>query len=1036
MGHPPRQVDLAPGGQDVLFLTMELLVGETLAERLRRVGRLSPREAQPIVEQMAAGLAAAHRAGVVHRDFKTDNVILVPDAHGQLRAVVSDFGVARALGGGAASLTADEMVGSPAYIAPEQLEGKPITPATDVYALGVVLFEMVTGKLPFEGDNAIGTAMMRLTAPAPAARSVLPGLDARWDQAIRRALERESGKRFQTVEELVYALLGEEGLTSAIAAGRLGTSGPYRVLQRKRRWVAWIVGAVLALAGGAVGYWRLHGVTPPDGSSGGEPAVRVRRTVAVLGFKNLSGRAENAWLSTALAEMLTVEISASEQIRTVPGENVARARAELGLTDAAQLSEQSLSGLRRVLGADLVVGGSYLALGEGAGGQLRFDVRLQRAADAEVIAQVSETGSEAGLVTMASAAGAKLREKLGLAAVTPGALEKAQAKLPADPKAARYYAEGLDALHRFDAEQARIALEKAVEADPSWPLAHSQLAEAYLLLGYSGKAKIKAKDALDRADKLTREDALYVQALYDRAMEDWPKTAEDFRSLVAFFPDNPEYLLELGNSLQKAGKPAEAIAELDRLRKLPPPASQDPRIDLAEASSAEVQSDFKRMQRASAAAADKAMASGARLLLARARISEGWAVAHLGSERPTAADDALKLFDEARRLCAEVNDRACLAEALNVIGTALSGKKDEVGALKAYKESLEIRRTIGDRSGMLDVSNNMGLSQEAAGDAAGAMETFKVALTIAREMGYAPALAKILGNIGQQELRHDEYVAGMAHTEEGSKLLRQVGDNRSYYITVNILQTYSYGAGELATSRRWAEEYISFAKGRKDWWKAAMMVKREGDMARDDGDLPLARRRYQESAAFSALETEKKREGWWTYEVECALADLDLEEGAKPEAVEAKARQLLERFEKKGEKTYVNWSKVLLVETLRRQNKLAETHQLLDPIVAKFHPLEPSSERPLFAAELIYPRLLLADGKRSEAVAAAQKTVEMVAGKKWLTWALESRLVAGEVELGAGRKVEGRTRLLQVKKDAEAKHLARYAARAAALLGK
>src|SRR6266568_4098545 len=134
-------IDRRAGGE-VAFLTMELLDGETLAARLKRAGPMSTAEALPIVEQVAAALAAAHEAGIIHRDLKCANVILVGS-----RAVVTDFGLARVVAEGADQVTGDGgIVGSPAYMAPEQVEGgRRLTAAVDIYAFGVVLFEMVTG---------------------------------------------------------------------------------------------------------------------------------------------------------------------------------------------------------------------------------------------------------------------------------------------------------------------------------------------------------------------------------------------------------------------------------------------------------------------------------------------------------------------------------------------------------------------------------------------------------------------------------------------------------------------------------------------------------------------------------------------------------------------------------------------------------------------------------------------------------------------------------------------------------------------------
>lgn len=198
--------------ESTIFLTMELLAGETLAQRLRRTGAMQPAEAFPLVAQMAAGLAAAHREGIVHRDFKSSNVMLVP-ARGQdagVRAVIMDFGLARRADTGDSSLGLTTMpgaiAGTPAYMAPEQVEGRDITPAADIYALGIVMYEMVTGRCPFDGDTPLSIAIKRLQEPPPSPRSHNPGLDPKWERAILRCLERHPADRFASAEEIVKAI--------------------------------------------------------------------------------------------------------------------------------------------------------------------------------------------------------------------------------------------------------------------------------------------------------------------------------------------------------------------------------------------------------------------------------------------------------------------------------------------------------------------------------------------------------------------------------------------------------------------------------------------------------------------------------------------------------------------------------------------------------------------------------------------------------------------------------------------------------------
>src|SRR5579863_4769 len=192
---------------------MELLLGETLAERLRCCGSMTAAEALPIVQQMAAALSAAEGAGIVHRDFKSQNVILVEpeDASPPVRAVVTDFGLARFAAGAAETSQSSlgDFAGSPFYMAPEQVEGGEVTAATDVYALGVVMYEMMTGTLPFAGDSPLEAAVKRLKESPLPPRALVPDLDARWEQVILRCLERDPSRRFSSAAEVARSLARE-----------------------------------------------------------------------------------------------------------------------------------------------------------------------------------------------------------------------------------------------------------------------------------------------------------------------------------------------------------------------------------------------------------------------------------------------------------------------------------------------------------------------------------------------------------------------------------------------------------------------------------------------------------------------------------------------------------------------------------------------------------------------------------------------------------------------------------------------------------
>jgi tetratricopeptide (TPR) repeat protein len=244
-----RIFDISHHGE-VTFLTMELLAGETLEQRMRRTGAMREAEALPIARQMAEGLSAAHRVGVVHRDFKPANVMLVPEDGGE-RAVVMDFGLARGGEPVAGGLTVrGDVLGTPTYMAPEQVAGEEITPATDVYAFGIVLYEMVTGAPPFVGETAMSTAVKRLREDPEPPRLKAPGLSPAWEAAILRCLARDPRQRFAGVRDAAAVLSGEAPPTVVMSQPEA---------PKRRRWLLPAASSLALLLGIAgAGWWSAH----------------------------------------------------------------------------------------------------------------------------------------------------------------------------------------------------------------------------------------------------------------------------------------------------------------------------------------------------------------------------------------------------------------------------------------------------------------------------------------------------------------------------------------------------------------------------------------------------------------------------------------------------------------------------------------------------------------------------------------------------------------------------------------------------------
>ena len=270
-------------------------------------------------------------------------------------------------------------------------------------------------------------------------------------------------------------------------------------------------------------------------------------------------------------------------MRAVPGEKVAHAKIDLGLADADGYSPETLARIRANLGSDVVVLGSYTALGQKSNERIRLDLRLQEAATGETIAEVATTGSETELFDLVSRAGAQLRGKLGVEAVSADQAAGVRAAAPSNSEAARLYAEGLAKLRIFDALAARNLLIKAVAAEPDYPLVHSALAAAWSALGHDGKAKEEATLAFKLSENLSREERLSVEGQYWEAQKQWDKAIGVYQSLFAFFPDSLDYGLGLARAQDWAGKTKDLANTLESLRKLPLPLGDDPRIDMAEA---------------------------------------------------------------------------------------------------------------------------------------------------------------------------------------------------------------------------------------------------------------------------------------------------------------------------------------------------------------------------------------------------------------------------------------------------------------------
>jgi serine/threonine protein kinase/tetratricopeptide (TPR) repeat protein len=973
---------------DVYFVTMELLEGETLAQRLKRTTTMTMEEALSVVSQMASALGAAHDVGILHRDFKPGNVVLVPSKE-RIRAVVTDFGLALRSSGDFSVLltptTTNEAFGTPAYMSPEQIEGKELTPASDIYALGLVIYEMVTGARPFEAETPISMAVRRLTEEPMSPRSLSPGLDAVWEAVILKCLQREPANRFAKAGEVTSALTGEK-VAPPRKAGKEATL---------KLTVILMLAAMFSLASYAFHLWHRHeGVVIPTSAP-----IKPRRSVAVLGFKNLSKRTETEWISTALAETLTTELAAGEQLRTIPGEEVARVKVSLSLVDADSYGEDTLSRIRKNLGADYVVLGSYLDLGKESDSQVRLDLRLQDAAAGETVAAVSETGSEAQLPDLISRTGAVLREKLGVNEVSASEASRVRAALPSNPEATRVYSEGLAKLRAFDYQAARDLLQKATTADPAFPLAHSALSFAWEKLSekeesarMSTASEEASKDEAERAFELSadlsRENKLWVEAQYRKSKKEFDKATRIYQTLVNLFPDNIDY----GLALADVERYPDALVTIKALRKLPEPARDDPRTDYTEASVAYNALDFRRAQEAANRAAQMGSAQDARLLVADSRSLECQAFLELAEPKL-----ALASCEEARRVYAEVNDRGSLARVLRHIAQ----------------------------------------SRRRQGDLAGATMTLEEALTLSRQVGNDLAVRRTLVQLSSVLMDQGDLAGAKRRLSE---LVISQPFSRSYALwrmaEVLTLQ------GDLAGAKMRLQEALPTDIGPADIGAAGQLV----DLAHIlylQADLNGARKRLNEALPVikqlpSIYGEDRNAEA---LELSFLLTDseLSIEEGHASRAEELVKRVLAKLLASPDlSPWYDRWdvwdtqveAETRLAVTLIAIGKVVEARNEIDGITGVM--AKSMSRRRRLDYEVAAARILAASGHPTEAKKKLEATLSEAAKYGFVGSQLEARLALGEIDMRSGGLAAGGARLAALEKDAQAKGFLLIAHRAAA----
>jgi eukaryotic-like serine/threonine-protein kinase len=555
--------------QEILFLTMEFLEGETLACRLSREGPLPLGEALEIARQVASGLESARALGVVHRDIKPGNVMLVNCREG-IRAVITDFGLARV---DAADLSRSSAgisdrgnpIGTLAYMAPEQLENGAITSATDVYAFGLLLFEMVTGKRAFPSETLLSGIAQRLSGNTPHARTIVPDLPESWSGAIEGCLSVKPEDRFAGASDVIAVLDGARTAPSLKSAGSAKRRGLRAWLSARRLIAATTVAAVSVSL-----FWaglRLSGLK-------GDPHVTPGALVYLAPVKNETG--EKALDN--MTELIRAGLAQSAHINLLDQSRVGDMLQRMNRPPDTAIDEPIAREIAMRTGAVRVV----FATVRGKAGKYQLDMDVQQSDNTperarnhwpRSFAWQSDANSNGGSIPQPLLNAVRDASDWTRLQVGESVNDIARLNVPPEDvttgnwEALADFVQAEQLARQDRRDEAVSLLERTVGADPQFALAFARLGDLLFSLnriteGYQAYSRALSDDLSHR---LSRRERDLVKGMFAVDSRDFPAAEEAFRDCSIYYESDKLCRFFRAYPLRMMGRPTDSTAILARL---------------------------------------------------------------------------------------------------------------------------------------------------------------------------------------------------------------------------------------------------------------------------------------------------------------------------------------------------------------------------------------------------------------------------------------------------------------------------------------
>jgi eukaryotic-like serine/threonine-protein kinase len=729
----------------VKFITMEFVEGEDLRALIREKKKFSPEEAVEIMRQVCQALEAAHGVGVIHRDLKPQNIMR--DRSG--RILVMDFGLARTME--SEGLTqVGALVGTMEYMSPEQALAKELDQRSDLFTAGLILYELLTGKMPFKAESALASLIKRTqerAVPVSDHDGTIPGA---LSGVVSKCLERDANLRYQSATEMLRDLDAWQGKRAA------ATLGFHPAVKPWGQTIPWplLTGIATVVVLAIVGYvFRASLLAPPAAKPG--PV----QSLAILPFRNASGDASLDWLGSSFADMLSTDIGQSAQLRTVTPSNLHQILTDLRISSSTELDPSTIRRVADFSNAQRVIWGQYAKFGD----QIRIDATLQDFKNDRSVPLKIEIPNEKEIPGAIDKLAESIREELALPSNVLKEL-KASSFQPdsVSVEALRAYNLGVGFQRDGRNLEAQQQLETATKADPNFALAFSRLAQTYSKLGYDDQAAQTAQKAVTLSQNLPEAEKYLIAAIRSLVVKNYADAIKAFETLAKSSPDNYDVQVALASLYQDSGDLAKAREYYQNILSANPKdiaATLD--LGRIEIKSGNPQTSFDPLNRAYSLSVqvgnEEQKATSLHLM----------AVAYRMLNKP---EEVVRNETEALAIWRQVGQKRGLAFSLNEMAKAKAALGNSKEAIADFQEALQIRREIGDKRGLGDTLIEMGNFADDAGDHDQALKMEKEALEMEREVGNESLQAICLNNIGTSYSEKGQYDDALTYYQQALQL--------------------------------------------------------------------------------------------------------------------------------------------------------------------------------------------------------------------------------------------------------------------------